>query len=841
MAPVGERPVKLIDAFPNLRFFRPVFLTQAPGDDSRWYIGQKGSDDINTAFVYMFDNDPTVSNKRIFIDLNDRVDHRGEGGLLDMAFHPDFADNGEVFISYTKDGANTGTGVKLVYVLSRFNSTDGGSTLDPNSEAVILQVNASTVSHIGGGIGFGPDGYLYIGLGDGSIGLDNPHNRAQDTTSMSGAMLRIDVDSGTPYAIPSDNPFAGNPLCAADHSSEHSCPEIWAWGFRNPWRWSFDRQTGDVWLGDVGQDNYEEINVVRRGMNYGWNCREGTNAQLRKPAPNCGTTTDLVDPVSLYSHRESISITGGHVYRGDAIPWLTGRYLFADWRTPTLWALADDGKGGFTREELIENILVAGRSVNLVSFAQNDDNEIYALDYSRGANWWFPATWGRVLKLVGGGGRSSLPDLLSETGCVSRSEPGQPAAGLIPYSVRSSFWSDGAAKKRWLSIPDGAALAMKKRPQTPTGLTAWGKNRHISLNWDAPSDSTIIGYQFRVRSASDRYWSPWRDFGWRRTINRTVSNLTNGVLHRIQLRALSLAGASKIREILVVPQAAPDPTRFQSVKPPAMSDSRYGAREDTGIFDFPKGAVMMKHFRLDGRLIETRLFMRQLDGHWAGYSYEWNDEGTDANLVRGRKVKRFSGHDWIFPSRSQCMQCHNESAGFSLGFKVSQINSDLTYPSTLRVENQLAALQALGIFESPLAEPGELPALPDPADPAEPLSARARSYLDVNCSICHRPRKVNLMSLDLRYETPIDETGMLAVPAFSFGIEDARIVAPGEPNRSTLLIRMARSWNDHATAWNLDVPNWTFAMPPLASDVVDKAGAALIREWIESLEAADLK
>ena len=755
-APAGDRRVEVIDAFPNLSFFRPVFLMQAPEDDSRWYVGQKGSSEsseIDTTFVYVFDNDPTVSNKRVFIDLSDRVDFRGEGGLLGMAFHPDFPENGEVFISYTEDGAYAGTGAELVYVLSRFTSPDGGSTLDPDSEQVVLRVNRETVSHIGGGIGFGPNGYLYIGLGDGSNGLDSPHNRAQDTTSMSGAMLRIDVDGGAPYTIPPDNPFADNPLCAADHSSERPCPEIWAWGFRNPWRWSFDRLTGDLWLGDVGQDNHEEVNVVRRGMNYGWNCREGVVPQLRTPAPSCKTAAVLVDPISHYSHREGLSITGGYVYRGSAIPALAGRYLLADWRIPTLWALTDDGRGGFTREELIDNMLVGGRSVNVVSFAQDGDNEVYALDYAWGGSWWHPSTWGRVLKLIDGGDRSPVPDLLSETGCVSRSTPGQPAAGLIPYSVRASFWSDGAVKERWMSIPDGAAITMRERPQ-----------------------------------------------------------------------------------------ASPDLAPVPPAKPSAAADDSSGVDAHPGDFDFPNGTVLMKHFRLDGRLIETRLLMRHLDGRWGGYTYEWNDEGTDASLVRGRKEKRVSGRDWIFPSRSQCMQCHTQVAGFSLGPKVSQLNSGLTYP-TLRTENQLAALQALGLFKSPLADPGNHPALPDPTDPAESLDARARSYLDVNCSSCHRPGHISLVSLDLRYETPIDETGMLAVPTFSFGIEDARIVAPGEPNRSTLLIRMARNWNDHTAAWNhlKLVSTWTFAMPPLASNVVDEDGVALVRKWIESLEAAGLE
>ncbi len=259
--------IALAQVFPSLTFSGLVSLQQAPGDATRWFaVEQAGT-------IRSFANDNDVAATLTFLDITGRVIAGGERGLLGLAFHPDFPNTPEVFVSYT--GAPD-----LTSYVSRFSSVNGGQTLDPASEQVILSVPQDFANHNGGNIVFGPDGYLYIGFGDGGSGGD-PLDRAQDTTNLLGTMVRIDVDGGSPYAIPSadpGNPFAANAACPQGFTvSGEACPEIFAWGLRNPWRFSFDRQGGALWAGDVGQNAWEEIDVIVAGGDYGWNDREGAH------------------------------------------------------------------------------------------------------------------------------------------------------------------------------------------------------------------------------------------------------------------------------------------------------------------------------------------------------------------------------------------------------------------------------------------------------------------------------------------------------------------------------------------------------------------------------------
>ena len=349
-------------AFPALpSFSNPLAAFQAPGDDSRWFVVEQAGQ------VKIFENDPEVNNLTTFVDIRARVDDSAsESGLLGMAFHPNFAVNGEVFLSYTE------TGAPFTSIISRFISRDGGLTLDETSEEIVLQVDQDFANHNGGKIGFGPDGYFYIGLGDGGSAGD-PLDRGEDPRNLLGTLLRIDVDSGSPYGVPSSNPFFGNDLCPRDHSSLTNCPEIFAWGFRNPWRWSFDRQTGELWLGDVGQDTWEEVDIVEVGNNYGWNHREGANCF--EPEVDC-EIAGLVDPVVEYDHSEGLSITGGFVYRGLQLPELFGNYIVGDFAFGSIWTVSPDENGGFERELLLSTDL------SIASFAEGEDGELLIVDYS---------------------------------------------------------------------------------------------------------------------------------------------------------------------------------------------------------------------------------------------------------------------------------------------------------------------------------------------------------------------------------------------------------------------------------------------------------------------------
>lgn len=355
--------VTLSRAFPGISFVEPVRLLQAPRDTSRWFIVEK------RGMVWVFDNDPGVVTATPFIDITARVDATpNEAGLLGMAFHPDWGVNGryELFLSYT------GTAAPLLSHVSRFFSLDNGITLDSGVEQGIITVSQPFVNHNGGNIEFGPDGYLYIGWGDGG-GAGDPLDNAQDTHNLLGSIVRVDVDAGTPYTVPVDNPFATNPACAQGAGSA-PCPEIFAWGLRNPWRWSFDSTTGTLWAGDVGQGAVEEVDVIVPGGNYGWRCREGT--RVFDTSGNC--PSGLIEPITVYDHGTGRSITGGYVYRGAAIPGLYGSYVFGDFSTGRIWALPASSGTGSTAGALLDSGLL------LSAFAESADGELYALDYATG-------------------------------------------------------------------------------------------------------------------------------------------------------------------------------------------------------------------------------------------------------------------------------------------------------------------------------------------------------------------------------------------------------------------------------------------------------------------------
>ena len=364
-------------AFENLSFDAPVAMKQAPDDASRWFVVEQGG------LIRVFENDPEADATEQFIDLTTRVHQEGEAGLLGMAFHPEFATNGRVYLNFSELA-----GGELRSVTAEFTSQDGGLTLDAASERVLLTVAKSFDNHNGGNVEFGPDGFLYIGLGDGG-GTGDPGDNAENPERLLGKMLRIDVNSqpgGAPYAIPggaSGNPFAGNALCNVDGTGTAPCPEIYALGFRNPWRWSFDRQTDELWLGDVGQDRFEEIDLVERGLDYGWNTREG--AHCFEPAQGCDTA-GLTDPVAEYDHDLGFSITGGYVYRGLQSAELAGCYVFGDFGG-MIASLVPADAGGFTIEQFVgqgETPPGASGALRISSFAEDLDGELYVLDYGTG-------------------------------------------------------------------------------------------------------------------------------------------------------------------------------------------------------------------------------------------------------------------------------------------------------------------------------------------------------------------------------------------------------------------------------------------------------------------------
>ena len=304
-----------------------MLAAQAPGDDTRWFVVEQAGR------VLVFDNVDSVADAVVFIDIVTRVQAGGERGLLGMAFDPGFAANGRAFLNYTRDN-----GGQLQTVLAAYTSPDGGLTLDPASETILLRVDQPFDNHNGGHLAFGADGMLYMALGDGGGGGD-PQGNGQDTRTLLGKILRIDVASGTDYAIPPDNRWAGNASCTAGTGAVAECPEIHAYGLRNPWRFSFDASNGDLWVGDVGQSDFEEIDRIEAGGNYGWNIREASHCF--EPPSGCPTESNgdpLIDPDAEYGRDVGASVTGGYVYRGAAVSALVGRYVFGDFVSGRIFA-----------------------------------------------------------------------------------------------------------------------------------------------------------------------------------------------------------------------------------------------------------------------------------------------------------------------------------------------------------------------------------------------------------------------------------------------------------------------------------------------------------------------
>lgn len=683
--PGAVTSVAVQEAFPGLVLGGPTKLKMEPAANPRWFVLLKSGQ------MQVFDpGNPVVLD---YLDFSGVVNSSGEGGLLGLAFHPDYPATAEIFVSYTRDSSPMRSVVSRVILddVAAPSAIGAGSV-----EHEIISIEQFASNHNGGDIAFGPDGMLYIGLGDGG-GSNDPQETGQDTTNLLGSFLRLDVIDpsitypGNSYLIPGGtdgNPFAGQQKCGATLSNPNNCPEIYAWGVRNPWRWSFDTVTGELWAGDVGQGAREEVDIIERGNNYGWDCREGF---IANETTGCNTT--YTDPVHDYPRSEGNSITGGMVYRGSAINGRVGQYVYADYGSGRIWALRSDGQGGHINEQLLDE------PGGPVAFGADADGELYFANINNG----------RIYKLVpgAGSGGGSIPDLLSATGCVDSGDVTAPYSGLLPYDINAPFWSDGADKTRYIGLPNGTTV----------------------------------------------------------TIN---------------------------------------------------------AEDD---WEFPAGTVIVKNFLLGGNLVETRHLMRHPDGVWAGYTYEWNSQQTEATRVVGGKTVSISGQDWVFPSGAQCEQCHTAAAGSALGPETAQLNRDFAYPSTGRTDNQLETINHVMMFASPLAgTPGTLPRLTDPMDSSADLNDRARAYLHSNCANCHRPGGGTPVDIDLRYGTALQNTAACdALPqAGTLGIGNARIIAPGDAARSTLIARTNRRGDN-------------VAMPPVGSTEIDSAGLTLLTDWMNAL------
>jgi uncharacterized repeat protein (TIGR03806 family) len=743
----------VVDAFTNLSVNDPTMLIPEPAIPENAGVSLERSAtprlyvSTREGQIFSFENRPDAAHMVEFLNLTNVTQGWDDCGLLAFAFHPDFNRPGAarryVYVWYHYSpapvpGPERPSSFTPGYDrLSRFTVPEGSLVADRNSEQVLINQFDHNLWHEGSGMAFGPDGFLYLSVSDEGASYDYYQNTQTIRGKIFSGVLRIDVDQNparshpirrqplpatdlprgwtensytTNYFIPNDNPF--------QDPNGGVLEEFWAVGLRNPHRMTLDPATGRFWIGDVGQDSWEEVDVLERGANYQWGYMEGLH-----PVPGKVKPQDLIGverpPVYEYGHgRIGNCVIGGYVYRGSQFAnELGGKYIFGDNGSGRLWAMTWNGKDRATVDYLCNMPPGAGYS-GLSSFGIDGQNELYLLKMGQPS---------KIYKLVSAasleqstGIRSKLPARISQLHAFTDLTHLVAAPGIIPYGVNSPLWSDGAIKQRWIAVPG---------------------NERITF------------------SANDS-------------------------------------------------------------------------------FGFPAGTVFIKNFALTvnetngaSRRLETRFLVRDENGGVYGATYQWRPDGSDADLVSSPltetiPVTTATGvrtQTWYYPGPLDCLACHTPNAGNVLGVNARQLNGPFTYAATGTTDNQLRTWNHLGLFTAPQDEAAlaRVPRLVSVDDTHYPLEYRVRSYLDANCSQCHRSEGV-AGYFDARFETPLAEQRLLDGPlANSLGDTAARVVRPGDLSKSILYARINRLGN--------------LQMPPLARNLVDSNAVNAVAEWIKSL------
>lgn len=671
-------------AFPALKFNQCLDITAAPGSDRLFVVEQSGK-------VFSFPNEPDVQAADLVVDFAREIP--GVQAVYSIAFHPDFARNRYCYVCYIL-AANLPDGTHV----ARFQMADTNPpTIDVASETTL--VTWLSGGHNGCCLKFGPDGCLYISTGDGGpANPPDPLRAGQDVGNLLSSILRIDVDhmdDGKNYRIPEDNPFV---------DLDGARGEVWAYGLRNPWRMSFDRQTGDLWVGDVGWELWEMLYRIERGGNYGWAVMEGWHSThpewARGPTP-------ILPPTIEHPHSESSSITGGLTYYGSRLEELRGTHIYGDYDTGKFWGFR------YENEQVVEHRELADTTHRVVSFGEDHEAELYVLDHAAGT----------IHRLVPNPSRdqsNTFPRKLSETGLFSSVAEQTPMPGVVSYSINAEPWADHAVGQRFVAVPN--ELSIKSEDS----------------NWSFPKDSVLV-------------------------------------------KTLSL--------------------------------------------DMEQGNPATR------RHIETQIL--HFDGiDWMPYTYQWNDEQSDAVLVEATGAERsfdvidptaadgVRGQAWRFSGRAECQRCHNKWSGPPLAFNTPQLNKEHNYGGV--IASQLDTLANIRLIDKPSAAENR-PRLSNPHDSSADLDGRARAYLQVNCAHCHRQHAGGAVLSKMHYDVPLDESNMLGVRPTqgTFGIHTAQVIAPGDPFRSVLWYRMAKLSGGR--------------MPHIGSTEVDVAGIALIDDWIRQI------
>ncbi len=704
-APEPPPPYFTPRAFSKLQFKNPLEMVVAP-DSDRWYVVEQAGK------IFSFPNRQDCEHADLFLDIREQIRTLPADGVIGdtygLAFHPKFAENHYCYICYVVMGKPGDKPLPNGSRVSRFRVKGDPPRCDPASEEILITWLGG--GHNGGSLKFGPDGYLYISTGDGASPTPpDPLDTGQDISDLLSSILRIDVDhpsEGRPYSIPADNPFVKEPKARG---------EVWAYGLRNPWRMSFDRQTGELWVGDVGWERWEMIDRIQKGGNYGWSIVEGP--QSVHPEGKRGPTP-IIPPNFYFPHSEGCSITGGFVYRGKRLPQLIGTYICGDWETRRVWGTKFEGDRVVSHREL------ANYGPRIVAFGEGHDGELYILDYDVGTIHELqpnPAT----------ASKAKFPTKLSETGLFASVPRHELAPGVVPFSIVAQQWADHATAERFVALPGHETVAVHREP-----IEVPGSMFHQQFVF--PQDGVLV---------------------------KTIS---------LEMEAGNPASRRRLETQLL-------------------------------------------HF--DGRA-------------WRGYSYRWNDEQSDAALVgpagEDRELivtdRQAPGgrrpQTWHYPGRNECFVCHNPWVEHRLAFNLAQLDP--------REQGRLERFGVLKFVDrSERAEHGDIPSSPaaivSPYDSKVAVDLRARSYLQVNCAHCHQFGAGGSADIELRSTVSQREMKLVGVSPKqgTFGIEDGKLVAPGDPYHSVLYFRIAKTGAGR--------------MPHIGSELVDVAGVEVVHRWIRQL------
>lgn len=524
-SPEPPPPYQLERIYPKLTFMHPLDIAFAPGSD-RVFVAQQSPQ------IFSFPNDPNCAKPDVFLDLTKVVglakteNCTGIDTVYGFTFHPNFQENHFVYVCYLlrmKEGADRGKALRISRFRVDQNLKDPSEAPHCNMESELILLQYLGAGHSSGCLKFGPDGMLYIGTGDaGDPTPPDPYNTGQDISDLLSSILRIDVDhaeNGKPYAVPKNNPFVNTP---------NARPEVWAYGLRNPWRFSFDRATGELWAGDVGWETWESVYRIERGGNYGWSITEGPGPV--HPDGKRGPTP-IIPPTLYLSHAESCSLTGGFVYHGKKLPGLIGQYVFGDWETRRLFAapLVEKGLG--------KHHTIGETDQRIVAFGEDHDGELYVVDYEGGGLY-------QIVPQPGEAATAPFPRTLSATGLFASIAKNEPAPGVIPFTIHAEQWVDGASSERWIAIPGQETIKRDK-----DGKRIYPKNSVLTRTFSVEAETRNPASRRRIETQMLHFdGRRWNGYSYRWNDQQTDATLVDAAGDELPLAIHDPAAPKGLRE-----------------------------------------------------------------------------------------------------------------------------------------------------------------------------------------------------------------------------------------------------------------------------------------------------